>query len=154
MAKQVTVLQDEKSKLEKQITILESKVKQKTDYDGMTFEELVRLLNEHKVKLKFDNQKEVELPLLEALDILSSSLASGVSNAHGSDDEAIQLFYKVATPLAVYGIVQTDKVPSTVHWKRFVLSDLGKHFLYELRTKGLGIHTNSAQPGEVKKPKK
>ena len=134
LANRVTSLQDENNLLKEKINTLELLDKKKEEYSGRTFEELVNLLSSTKIKLKRTNQKEFELNLLYALNQLSSTLVAGVSNAVSSSDSETQIFYEIARPLAVYGIMQNDKVPSSVEWKRFVLSDLGKRFLYELRT--------------------
>ena len=154
MVNKVSQLQDENNRLKDKINKLESTSKEKEKFDGRTFEELVRLLQDTKVTLKIEKQKEVTITLLKALNTLSSTLASGVSNAATSSENERQIFYEVARPLVVYGIMQADKTPSGVHWKRFALSDLGKRFLYQLRTTIKDVQPKEEKQKNVKESSK
>lgn len=150
MVNKVAHLQDENSHLKGRVDELLSLDKKKAMYDGRTFEELSNLLSSTKVTLKSNDQKDISTTLLQALNLLSSTLVSGVSNAAGASNDEREIFYEVARPLAVYGIMQADKIPSSVHWKRFVLSELGKKFLYQFRTTIKNTKTEKEKPKAVK----
>ncbi len=90
-----------------------------------------------------DTGKAITLTLQECLLTFESSLVRGVRNQSGVHEAESFVFHEVASPLLVYGLVEADKVPTSVHWRRFRLSKAGAAYIREYRLQ-------SAQAGAVK----
>lgn len=126
-------LQQKNAVLEAKVQRLRGEVTSRGQYNGRTFEELYEVLQAEKVVLTQNGQSQ-SVDLLSAAYGSKSYLAKGVSSAAIASEWEQQLFHRVASPLAVYGLMEFSKVPNGVHWQRMVLSESGKRFLGQVAT--------------------
>lgn len=133
VSKQLARLSYENSKLRTEIERLKRKVKT-TKGKGAAFDELFNALVKAKVSVSNDDPtQKVEISLLKAAIHYADYLTHGVTNAYGSDKLELFVFYKIASPMASYGLVQHAKVPTSETWTRLILSKDGVKFLKQAR---------------------
>src|SRR5581483_10448049 len=139
-------LQAKNALLEEENQRLKNEKKQRTEYDGRTFEELVGILSRQKVMLPFDKHP-VQSNVLIAAHGFKHRLASGISNHFDANAMDITLYYEVASVLLSYGLATFGKSPGSVAWQRIILSPLGKRFLaeYEVRYPPTPKNASSSQ---------
>jgi hypothetical protein len=95
------------------------------------FEELLELLRKKMVDVPAafaEGENSVPTPLLTLALQFVDRLACGVTNAYGASDIDVFIYFKVASPLAVFGLVEHGKSPTTVSWQRLKLSKEGTKF--------------------------
>jgi hypothetical protein len=127
-------LQEKNTFLEKENQKLKTQQKERGEYEGRSFQELVQMLGSQKVTLPFKD-KPREISVLRAAHHFRSRLAIGVTNAVSSDDFDSALYYRVAPPLMSYGLAIFGKSPGSAAWQRVILSASGRRFLSEVEAR-------------------
>jgi hypothetical protein len=96
-------------------------------------------------------EEPVERSLLDLALNSAEELARGVANTFNASKVQSFLFFRVASRLASYGLVEHGKVPTNVAWQRLKLSKDGVRFLTEARIllekqKQLKVSQNAPPP--------
>ncbi len=113
MNEQIIKLQQENMRLKEVNEKLSNKQKDKGDFNGLTFHELVKLLKVETITLPQEIFKnEQTLSLLECFVSYSSYFATGVSNSPHSTEQTDYFFYNIAPLYMKYGLM--EKVKATV----------------------------------------
>lgn len=137
---QITALQIEKEKLDKEILQLKKRVpKSSTTEDDL--DELINLFSKEKVSLKRlktdENGYPDEISTLDAIKIFRNTLVSGASNSMNSGAQSLFIFYDLGASLQIHGLIQTEKVSNGSTARRTVLTEKGKNFLAHLSKKDI-----------------
>jgi hypothetical protein len=103
-------------------------------FAGVPFLELIRLLDDEKVKVPPEisgEAKAVEISLAEVLLANYQTFGGGVQSNWGANEVGGFLYHKVGLALLPYGLVQFEKLPASQAkgFKRLVLSPDGKQFV-------------------------
>lgn len=147
-AKHAADLDEKNRKLLATISSLREDLIRRRDFGGSTFDELMTALLREQVTLKASaGGTTTTTDLAGALNMFAPSLAHSVSNSAMADKSEVEVFYRVASPLMVFGLTMHAKVPPKAAWQRLVLSDLGQRFVTELRVR-LARPQNDASSGE------
>lgn len=108
---------------------------QKSKENLASFEDIYTALLKENIKVPADvtGKDETIFSLLELAILCADQLAQGVSNAFTASKFESFIFHKVASQLAVYGLVEHAKTPASVHWQRLKLSKAGIKFFTEAK---------------------
>lgn len=123
--------------LETQVAKLQDEHRERATakYGGRTFDELARIFTGIDITLEREDGTIQKASLGDGLVHFADLLALGVSNANQADKHEVELFYRVARPLLVYGFADFLPAPANVHWQRIGLTDAGRHFVAEARVR-------------------
>ncbi len=144
-AKRNTELQSKVDSLNEELNRLKAQISVRQNFEGRTFEELADVLKRHKVTLVYKSSgDEIATNLFDALLAHADDLSIGVEDSH--NDFYRMLFWNVAGPLATYGLAIEGKVLSKVHYRRFILSDVGKRFVTEMRIRDAKARKKTKSP--------
>ncbi len=150
VSKQIAQLSKENSALRAENEKLQKKL-QTVSGAGATFDELFATLLNEKVSVPAnvtDRDNDVTVSLLDVAISNADLLASGVTNSSGIGETESFVYYKVASPLASYGLVQHGKAPTTAKWSRLILSKEGAKFLTLARVRLEKIKSQSRDSEE------
>lgn len=133
----------ENSKLRAEI----ERLRERTTSQDSGFEDLFETLRNTKSAIPADLARapeDVEVNLLQLALHFGEYLARSVTNSYGVDDVESFVFYRVASPLAAYGLVEHGKSPVTAKWQRLKLSKEGTRFLTKARLRVEQMHAKAA----------
>lgn len=150
VARQLTALLDDNQKLRQEVESLRSRVQSAVN-ETAAYERLRGVLESDTLILPesvtgpVKGQTEpIRASLLRVSLAFVDELARGVESAMGSSERDTFLYYRVASRLASYGLVEEGKVPARVVYHRLKLSKEGVKFLTWARLNDASKRT--AQP--------
>ena len=132
-----TGLVEENRKLLKENSALNTKLaklsnEKKALLDSADYNEIKNALTKTDIKIPADLAKVTEKANVDLLTLFIANkdrLAIGVTNRAGTDNHETFLFYKVASKLITFGLVEKVKVTGKVLWDKLQTSKVGHEFI-------------------------
>lgn len=133
--KQNIELLEENKKLKEKIFQLENKLQKSKDIgilkSGLSYLEMKEILEKTEIEISaklLGKEKEEKFNLLNLFQKYISQLSAGVNNSYGINEISSFIFWKIASPIASYGLAVTKKGTGNVKWSIITLNDEGKKF--------------------------
>lgn len=128
---QITALQKEKDKLYKENTkLMDSKTSRKNHEE---FEEIIEVLKKEKISLKrlkeIDPDSSDEVDLLNAFVFFKKDLIIGSVNNMSANIKGKFIFYDLAPPLQIYGLMRMEKTSNNGTARRAIITEKGQNLL-------------------------
>ncbi len=130
IAKELARVSQENARLRDEVELLQDRIRSAVS-SGPGYAELYEALNCTTVTLPkaiSGRPEDFELTLLNAAISFAATLARSVTNAYNVGELESFVFYKIASPLAAYGLVDHGKTPTGARWQRLKLSKEGTRF--------------------------
>lgn len=103
----------------------------KTLIGSLTYDETYSMLKKKIITIPkgyFGAKSEMKVSLINILDSVLDSIASGVKNQYGTSNSETFIYYNVASYLVSIGLADSKKSPGGASWSRITLNKNGQKF--------------------------